>query len=95
MKGTLTFNLTDNDERDQFELAAKAQDLHLALWDIRQQIFRPARKHGYEDREIQAYFEPDSPKGNEPSHATAHDLVEAFEKMFNEILNKYSIPGEV
>lgn len=45
MKGILTFNLPEDAE--DFKLAQRAGRMACALFDIRNEVFRPARKHGY------------------------------------------------
>lgn len=52
MKAKLEFDLTDSDQVTAFRRAVKAGDAFCALWDIGQEIFRPARKHGYDDRRL-------------------------------------------
>jgi len=42
----------DQDEREEVLIMLKAQDMVSALSEIANDIFRPARKHGYNDREI-------------------------------------------
>lgn len=51
MKAILEFNLPE--EQGEFDLATKAGNMHSALWDIAQEVFRPARKHGYSSNIIQ------------------------------------------
>ena len=55
MKAILTFNLPE-DQRE-FDRAVKGDDAHIALYDIGQQVFRPARKHGYPEQELQKLLE--------------------------------------
>jgi hypothetical protein len=45
MKATLEFNLPE--DRSEFTLACNGAKYHSAIWDISQEVFRPARKHGY------------------------------------------------
>lgn len=45
MKAILEFDLTE--EREEFEQAANAYKYSSLLWEIEQEVFRPARKHGY------------------------------------------------
>ncbi len=49
MKGILEFNLEESFERAAHKRAINASTAYLCLWDIGQEIFRPARKHGYSD----------------------------------------------
>lgn len=55
MKATLTFTLPE--DADDHIKAVKAPDAFLALWRIQQEIFRPARKHGYNDAQLNKLLE--------------------------------------
>lgn len=55
MKGILEFNLPE--EQEEFDLANKASSLRSALIDVGNLVFRPARKYGYSDQEIQKLVE--------------------------------------
>lgn len=50
-KGILEFDLPE--EREEFETAVNAGRYKSVLWDVEQEIFRPARKYGYSDKRIQ------------------------------------------
>lgn len=54
MKATLTFNLDEADEREAHIRAIKSTNAYLAIMAIRDEIFRPARKHGYSDTELRS-----------------------------------------
>jgi len=45
VKAKLEFDLPE--EQSEFMLAANAGKYASVLWDVEQQVFRPARKHGY------------------------------------------------
>ena len=47
MKAILEFDLNDPDDRRQHRMAVEASDMSIFMWEVEQQIFRPARKHGY------------------------------------------------
>lgn len=51
MKATLTFNLPE--EHDEHQTALKGLDYRYAIEDIKNELFRPYRKHGYRDPEMQ------------------------------------------
>lgn len=98
MKATLTFNLPE--EESEFQTAVKASDMSLALWEIAQEIFRPARKHGYSDQRIQnlakhldvladkaAGIPFDSPE----TSPGATELIAMLEEKFYAILQERSI----
>lgn len=96
MKATLTFNLPE--ERDEFETAVNAGKYRAALWEIGQQVFRPARKHGYSDARIQALVDrldavkvPDFDGYTEDDVGAGTELVAALEKLFYQILQEEGI----
>ena len=45
-KGILEFDLTDPDAKADFELAVKAIDYKLALWDFSMDVLRQMTKYG-------------------------------------------------
>lgn len=75
MKAVLEFNLPE--EQNEFDLATKASKMYSALFDIRSQIFRPARKHGYGDEDLDKLFKSDF---------AALELIGRLEELFNEVL---------
>jgi hypothetical protein len=81
MKATLTFNLPE--EQEDFEYAVKGHAAFSALSDVRDQIFRPARKHGYRDSKINALIEKLGDDGT--------DLIHHLECQFQEILHDLEI----
>lgn len=84
MKAILEFNLPE--EQSEFDLATKAGNMHAALWDIAQEVFRPARKHGYSDSVIQELV-----NRSDIQDDAGTELVSQLEKLFYEILEKYNI----
>lgn len=74
-KATLRFNLEDPEDRHEFERMNAAASMANALWTISQEVFRPARKHGYPDTELR--------------ELTDHEVevIGLLEKKFYEILN--------
>jgi hypothetical protein len=78
----VTISYTLPEDTEEMNLALSAGDMHLALWDIAQEVFRPARKHGYPQREIQEALD----KCNE-----GEELVHLLEKRFYEILEEHGI----
>jgi hypothetical protein len=52
MKATLEFDLDCPEDRLQHKKAVDAADLSIFLWDLEQDLFRTARKHGYPDSVI-------------------------------------------
>lgn len=77
MKGKLEFTLPE--EQEEFNLAVSAGRMHTCLWEISQEVFRPARKHGYPDEKIQTLLTELGEKGEE--------LVGLLEAKFCGILN--------
>jgi len=47
MKVTLHFDLDEPGDKELYSQHNKTEQVFLLLWDIEQEIFRPARKHGY------------------------------------------------
>lgn len=72
MKAILEFSLPE--EQNEFDLANKASKMYSALFDIRNQVFRPARKHGYSHTELQDLSEKEI------------ELISTLEQMFNDVL---------
>jgi hypothetical protein len=96
MKATLSFTLPE--EHDEFEAAVKASDYKLALWEIAQEIFRPARKHGYQDGRIQQVLDKADEvnvladaSGTEYEIGAGSELVSMLEQKFYEVLRKRNI----
>ncbi len=54
-KATLTFDLTDSDDRIEFNRATKALDMAMVLWEIEMNGYRKFTK--YNDRQEAAYQE--------------------------------------
>lgn len=77
---TITYQLPEDTE--EMNLAMSAVSMHSALWEIAQEVFRPARKHGYPDRTIQDALD----KCNE-----GEELIHLLEKRFYEILEEHGI----
>jgi hypothetical protein len=77
MKSTLSFNLPE--EHDDLMNALQAPRMSSALFEISQQVFRPARKHGYSDPELAKLAE-----GNE-------ELIAKLEELFSQIIQQHEI----
>lgn len=50
MKATIEFNLPE--EQEEWEISKQAFKMHAAFWTIGNDVFRPARKHGYQDQRL-------------------------------------------
>lgn len=89
-KASLHFNLPE--EREEFETAVKAGDYKLALWEISQEIFRPARKHGYADQKIQKLLlDIDHNADISSEYGKGTELISLLEERFYEILRERGI----
>jgi len=82
----IEFDLTDDEDKFEYECCLKATKMHLVLSEIREDIFRPARKHGYE-KEVQIIID-ELDKDNEQS---CEDLIGSLEDKFNALLTRYSL----
>lgn len=66
--------------QDEVDMLMQASAMRCALWDIAQEIFRPARKHGYSD-----------PRKEELLNGKSMELVGLLETQFYEILEARGI----
>ncbi len=80
MKAILEFELPE--ERDEFETAARAASVALALDMVWQRLFRPFSKHGY----------PEGPIAEALKEADCAALIEALGDEYRKILDEYDIP---
>ena len=78
MKAILEFNLPE--EKEEFKTALNAAKIQNALYHISQDIFRPARKHGYADVRLSGKLTPE-----------ITEVISILETMFYEILNENDI----
>jgi len=73
----MEFNLPE--EREELELAQKGWEYKSKLDDVWEEVFRPYRKHGYSDEELQNTID---------AHPeTARVVIEGLIKIYLEILN--------
>jgi hypothetical protein len=82
MKVTLEYDY--NEEKEDVLLALKANSLASALHEIGQNVFRPARKHGYPEQKIQDLFN---------ANENAEELIGLLETKFHQILNEHDVAG--
>lgn len=78
-KVTLEFDPIEDSEA--LEAAMNAEKYKLALWDISQQVFRPHRKHGYPDEQLNKLNNDEK----------VNDAITMLEKMFYEILEENNV----
>lgn len=81
-KAKLEFDLDDFDDKAEHKRMLNATNAYIALNEVANQIFRPARKHGYSDTEISNLMK-ENPKSEE--------LVGELESKFHSILEACNI----
>jgi len=79
----VTYTLPEEDA--EMKLALKASEYQQVLYKISQEIFRPARKHGYDNAKLQALMN-DNPASCE--------IVGMLEDMFYEIVKEEGVELE-
>ncbi len=90
MQAILKFKLPE--EQEEYELAVNGGKANAALFDVRQEIFRPARKHGFSDKKIQDLIERlDAHANPETGDNGATHLISLLEDKFSEILAHYGV----
>jgi len=77
-KVALHFDRADRADNKMFLRAITADDVYAALYEISQNVFRPARKHGYNDHVITALL------AKSPDEAS--ELIGELERLFFTIL---------
>lgn len=85
MKKILEFNIPEDQE--EFEIYNKAVDMSIALHEIGEEVFRPARKHGYE------YLNPKIQKLIDQNPEYATELIWKLEELYRNILNNRGLHG--
>lgn len=81
-KAILEFDLSDHHEKQEHRRAVNNLDAYLSLWDIAQEIFRPHRKHGYPNSELQKLLD---------SNEAVGEAIGILETQFYEILKHYGV----
>jgi hypothetical protein len=79
-----TVIVEDGGNETEFRQHVDGPKAHRALWEIGQQIFRPARKHGYNDRKLNEYLEKDE----------VFEAIGRLEEMFYDIIEQYDVDIE-
>jgi len=80
-KVILEFIIGDKYDEQAAKRAQNADAAYGALWTIGQEVFRPARKHGYSDSRIQELL----------TEGSAVELVSLLEQKFYEILENTGV----
>lgn len=83
---TLQFSIEDKYEEQELRRALNANNAYSALWEIAQEVFRPARKHGYADPKIEQAMQ-----NKELNH---EEIVGLLEEKFFDIIRDHNISFE-
>lgn len=84
MIATIKFKLPE--EQDEFDLACRSANMSIAIEQIGNEVFRPARKHGYSDVIIAQLLEKCGEAGTE--------LIWHLEQKYYEILRENNALGD-
>jgi hypothetical protein len=100
-KVTIEFNLPE--EQEEFNTAIQASKMSAAFWSIGNDVFRPARKHGYPDQRLHDLIhfldqaaaalgvsEEGWPR-DEYGPLNATDLIRMLEEKYHEILRENGV----
>jgi hypothetical protein len=85
MKATLEFDLDNPDDVYKYQSSTLSEKMRLALFDVGNEIFRPARKHGYTDQKIRELI--DACGVNSEGCSNGEELISALEGLFFKIMN--------
>jgi len=84
MKASLHFKLPE--EKVEFNNATKANEMKGLLFEISQEIFRPARKHGYSDPRMKKFLDKSGQLNPEIA-----DAIGVLEEMFYELAGESGV----
>jgi hypothetical protein len=82
----ITIETTDGDDEAKLRRMFNADNAYRALSEIREEVFRPHRKHGYPDSGVQELLN----KADE-ADGTGSKLISALEDRFFEILRECGV----
>lgn len=82
-KMTLTVDITDPEDEIYAKQLLSCTDAFIVLGEIRNEIFRPARKHGYQDKALQDLIDGTAGVGEA--------IIERLETRFDELLEERGI----
>jgi hypothetical protein len=85
-KVTIQYVIEESWDEQALRRTLNADNAYRALWEIGQEIFRPARKHGYSDQKLEAAMQ-----NKELEH---EEIVGMLEEKFYEILSENRISLE-
>jgi hypothetical protein len=97
MKITIEIDGDDGDDEARILRMLNADRLHGALHEIREEIFRPARKHGYEDKGINDAFNAANTTSvtvDGEQEGAGAELIGLLEDKFHEILRNSRVELE-
>ena len=86
---TIVFEIDSGEDESELKDILNAHNAFMALSEIKEEIFRPARKHGYSDPRMRALTADDHPDPKVASSCI--ELVSLLEKKFHEILYERNI----
>lgn len=97
MKAKLEFDLDDPSERLEHERCIKATKAYIALHEIGERLFRPARKHGYSDPMLNNLLETSREIIGGEGHETklGFEVVSKLEDMFYQILQECDVDLDI
>ena len=81
-KVIIEFTADDHFDDNDIKMALNANSAFNAISDIRLEVFRPARKHGYSDKAIDGILE---------RNEEAQELISLLEDRFNRVLDDRGI----
>lgn len=97
-KITMTWDLSEPGDEKDFLQAFHGGDCALALWEIQQEVFRPARKHGYSNdtvatlirrlnEAVDTHYASLSPE----ERPSVEDLIGQLEQLFLWVIEKQGV----
>ena len=84
----ITIETSEPEDERTLKLMFNAKNMAMAFWDISNELWRPARKHGYSDQNISKFFSQDLP---EKELNERIELVAALEEKYRGILHDYGV----
>lgn len=109
IKASLEFDLNDSDAKRDFEMMISSKRIYTVLNRLRNEVFRPARKHGYSDKKINLLIENSGGhdtlevnentkfvnKAKDKYYSNGESLIGELEKKYNEILEEESVDEDL
>ena len=92
-KVTIEFDLDDHSERMEHKRMINATNAYIAFHNLHTEIFRPYRKHGYNNRRLEKLFSRslNVKDLNGEESTVAEEIMEILEEMFHNILENNKI----